>query len=295
MMRKLTKRGMSMAPQRVRRVARDGRLPTGETLEQTRRRAAKVAEALGRRYPVTRLPLKHQNPLQLLVATILSAQCTDAQVNKVTPALFARYATAADFAMAEMAELESYIKSTGFYHQKARAISQMARTLDERFGGVVPHTMEELPQLHGVGRKTANVILGGVFGQPGMVVDTHVRRISRRWGLTTQDDPVKIEQDLQRLLDPSEWSDFSLRVIHFGREICSAKAPQCPICPLNRLCPSAKFVGNPPWMRAPRASRGARAPARSEERRGTRRAQGKSRSAASGRRTRSRRGPSTPG
>ena len=293
-MRALTKRGMSMAPQRVRRALRDGQLPTGETLEQARRRAAKIADSLGRRYPVTRLPLKHQNPLQLLVATILSAQCTDAQVNKVTPALFARYATAADFAMAELAELESYIKSTGFFHQKARAISQMARTLDEQFGGVVPQTMEELLQLHGVGRKTANVILGGVFGQPGMVVDTHVRRISRRWGLTTQDDPVKIEQHLQRLLDPSEWSDFSLRVIYFGREICSAKTPQCPICPLNRLCPSAKFGGSPPWMRG-RAPRGARVHARSEERRGTRRAQGKSRSAASGRRRRSRRGPSAPG
>ena len=284
---------MSMSSKRVRRAPRDLQFPTGETLPQVRRRAAKIAALLGQRYPVTRLPLKHQNPLQLLVATILSAQCTDAQVNKVTPALFARFATAADFAAAEKAELESYIKSTGFFHQKARAISQMARTLDEKFGGVIPQTMEELLQLHGVGRKTANVILGGVFGQPGMVVDTHVRRISRRWGLTIQDDPVKIEQDLQRLLDPSQWSDFSLRVIYFGREICSAKAPQCPVCPLNRLCPSAKFGGNPPWMR--RAARGARARAQSGARRGTSGARDKSRSAATARRTLSRPGPSGPG
>lgn len=269
--------------------------PTGETLPQARRRAARIAALLGRRYPVTRLPLKHRNPLQLLVATILSAQCTDAQVNRVTPALFARYATAADFAAADVGELESYIKSTGFYRQKARAIVQMARALEEKFGGVVPRTMDDLLQLHGVGRKTANVILGGAFGQPGMVVDTHVRRISRRWGLTTSDDPVRIEQDLQRLLDPSLWSDFSLRVIYFGREICSAKRPQCPVCSLRRLCPSAPFGGTPPWMRSRRGPPGERARARSTARRGIRRARGRWRSAAFGPRTRSRRGPSTPG
>ena len=280
------------------------RFPTGETPAQARRRAAKIAAMLGQRYPVTRLPLKHQNPLQLLVATILSAQCTDAQVNKVTPALFARFMTAADFAAADLAELESYIKSTGFYHQKARAISQMARTLDEEFGGVVPQSMDDLLQLHGVGRKTANVILGGAFGQPGMVVDTHVRRISRRWSLTIHDDPVKIEQDLQRLLAPSLWSDFSLRVIYFGRDLCSAKAPQCPVCPLSRLCPSASFGGSPPWMRRRRGAalrraggadpRGAHARAQSAGRPGRPRGRGTTRTAATGRRTRSRPGPSTP-
>jgi endonuclease-3 len=284
-----------MPAPRGQRAARDGRFPTGETLPQARRRAARIAALLGRRYPVTRLPLRHRNALQLLVATILSAQCTDAQVNKVTPALFARYATAADFAAADVAELESYIKSTGFYRQKARAIVRMARTLEEKFGGVVPQTMDDLLQLHGVGRKTANVILGGVFGQPGMVVDTHVRRISRRWGLTVHDDPGRIEQDLQRLLPPSQWSDFSLRVIYFGREICSARAPQCPVCPLRRLCPSAEFAGTPPWMRSRRAPRGPRARARSAARRDTRPARGRSRSAAPGPRTPSRRGPSTPG
>ncbi len=270
--------------------------PTGESLAQARRRAAKVAVALGERYPVTRLPLKHHNPLQLLVATILSAQCTDAQVNKVTPALFARYHTAADFASADMVELESFIKSTGFYHQKARAIVQMARTVEGQFAGVVPQTMEELLQLHGVGRKTANVILGGAFGQPSMVVDTHVRRISRRLGLTVQDDPTKIERDLQRLLKSSAWSDFSLRVIYFGREICSARSPQCAICPLNRLCPSAEFGGRPPWMRprrvrGSRAGRGQPAAARSGGRRDRALAPGRSRSGATARRTQSRRGP----
>lgn len=277
------------------------RFPTGETLARARVRAARIAALLGERYPVTRLPLKHRNPLQLLVATILSAQCTDAQVNKVTPALFARYKTAADFAAADPSELEGYIKSTGFYHQKARAIVRMARMLEEKFGGMVPQTMDELLQLHGVGRKTANVILGGVFGVPGMVVDTHVRRISRRWGLTVHDDPAKIERDLMRLFDPALWSDFSLRVIYFGRQICSARAPQCATCPLRRLCPSAAFGGAPPWMKT-RRPRGARGPGasrgpggRSAGTRGRLRAAGRPRTAASGPRRSSRRGPSAPG
>lgn len=223
-------------------------LPTGESFSKARARAARIAAALGERYPVTRVPLRHRTPLQLLVATILSAQCTDAQVNRVTPALFARYRTAADFASADLAELEGLIRPTGFFRQKARAIVRMARAVEEEFGGVVPQTMEGLLALHGVGRKTANVLLGAAFGKPGMVVDTHVRRISRRWGLTAYHDPAKIEQDLMRLLDPPQWSDFSLRVIYFGREICSAQKPQCPVCPLRRLCPSAKFAGKPPWM-----------------------------------------------
>jgi len=193
---------------------------------------------------VTRLPLKHRNPLQLLVATILSAQCTDNQVNRVTPALFARYKTAAEFAASDPAELEALVHPTGFYRQKARSITRMARMLDQKFGGVVPRTMEELLELPGVGRKTANVILGGVFGVPGVVVDTHVRRISRRLGLTAHDDPAKVEQDLMRILDRGEWADFSLRVIYLGREICRARQPLCPVCPLRRLCPFAR--GNLP-------------------------------------------------
>lgn len=241
-------------------------LPTGESPAQARRRAARIAAALAKRYPITRVPLRHRTPLQLLVATMLSAQCTDAQVNKVTPALFARYRTAEDFAAADLSELESYVRATGFYRQKARAIRQMARALLARFGGRVPGTMEELLQLPGVGRKTANVVLGAAFGQPGMVVDTHVRRIARRWGLTTHDDPAKIERDLMALLDPAQWSDFSLRVIYFGREICSARAPRCGGCPLRRLCPSAPYAGRPPWMQAGAASgrrRGRGTPGRS--------------------------------
>lgn len=218
-----------------------------------KRRAARIAAVLGERYPVTRLPLKHRNPLQLLVATILSAQCTDAQVNRVTPALFARYRTAEEFASADLSELESLVRPTGFYRQKAQAILRMARTLEQKFGGTVPRTMGELLELPGVGRKTANVVLGGIFGEPSVVVDTHVRRISQRLGLTAHDDPTKIEQDLMRVLDREQWSDFSLRVIYLGREICQAQRPQCHACPLRRLCPSAKFNGHPPWMK-PRAS-----------------------------------------
>jgi len=267
------------------------RFPTGETLPQARRRAAQIAAILGNRYPVRRLPLKHRNPLQLLVATILSAQSTDAQVNKITPALFARYKKAADFAAARRAELEQLIHSSGFFRQKARSIMSMARTLDEKFGGTVPRTMEELLQLKGVGRKTANVILGGAYGVPGMVVDTHVRRVGRRLGLTAHTDPQKIERDLMDLLDPELWSDFSLRVIYFGREICTARAPRCPVCPLNRLCPSAKYLGRPPWMEMPPR----RGPLEhSGGRRGTAVAADRVRSAAAARRTRSRRAPSSP-
>jgi endonuclease-3 len=266
--------------------------PTGESPARARARAVKIEAFLGRRYPATRLPLAHRNPFQLLVATILSAQCTDAQVNRVTPALFARYQTPADFAAADLPELEGYIRSTGFYRQKARAIVRMARALEETFGGVVPQTMEELLQLHGVGRKTANVILGGAFGRPGMVVDTHVRRLSRRWGLTAHTDPARIEQALMALLPPKTWSDFSLRVIYFGREICSARRPQCPSCPIRRLCPSAPYAGAPPWMAPTRA----RIPpgARGAGRRGRARAPGRPRSAGSVRRRSSRRGPSGP-
>lgn len=274
------------------------RLPTGESVARARARALEIARALGERYPVTRLPLRHRTPLQLLVATILSAQCTDAQVNRVTPALFARYRTAEEFAGADLRELEGYIRSTGFYRQKARAIVRMARTLVERFGGAVPRTMEELLQLHGVGRKTANVILGGAFGRPGMVVDTHVRRISQRWGLTAHHDPVKIERDLAALLPPEAWSDFSLRVIYFGREICTARQPRCAACPLSRLCPSRRYAGAPPWM-APRTARGrpqaARTAGPGAGRRGRAPAPGTRRSAGSVPRRPSRPGPSVPG
>lgn len=189
------------------------------------------------------------------MATILSAQCTDARVNAVTPALFRRFRTAEEFASAPRRELETLIRSTGFYRAKARAIQNCCRTLVERFGGEVPRTMDELLQLDGVGRKTANVVLSA-FGVPGIVVDTHVRRLSRRLALTAHDDPDRIERDLMALLPRREWSAFSLRLIYFGREVCTARRPQCPTCPLRDLCPSSRYLGAPPWMGSQRTRRG---------------------------------------
>ena len=235
-----------------------GAIPA-ETAERKTRRALEIVRRLAQRYPDVKIPLRHRNPLELLISTILSAQSTDAQVNKVTPALFARYKTAAEFAGARPPELEGLIHSTGFFHAKARAIQNASRVLVEKFGGQVPRTMDELLQLPGVGRKTANVVLSR-FGVPGIVVDTHVRRLSRRMALTAHDGPDKIEQDLMRLIPKEEWSVFSLRLIYFGREICTARRPQCPTCPLRDLCPSAPYLGAPPWMR-PRRARPPRAPA----------------------------------
>ena len=230
------------------------------------RRARQIAARLAKRYPHVEIPLHHRNRLELLIATILSAQSTDAMVNRVTPALFARWHTAADYAGAAPSELETMIHSTGFFHAKARAIQNMARALLERHGGQVPDTMEELVALPGVGRKTANVVLGAA-GVPGIVVDTHVRRLTQRLALTPNDDPDKIERDVMALLPPKGWSDFSLRLIFLGREICTAARPTCPECPLRDLCPSARYLGSPPWMSkatrrpgraAPAAARGAR-------------------------------------
>ncbi len=235
-----------------------GRLPA-EAAGARARRAVEIVRRLTHRYPEVKIPLRHRDPLELLVATILSAQSTDAQVNRVTPALFKRYHTAADFAGARPEELEALIHGTGFFHAKARAIQNAARTLLERHGGEVPRTMDELVRLPGVGRKTANVVLSG-FGVPGLVVDTHVRRLARRMALTAHDDPDKIEQDLMRLVPRDEWSAFSLRLIYFGREVCTARRPQCPTCPLRDVCPSARYLGAPPWMAGRRASQIRRAP-----------------------------------
>lgn len=232
-----------------------------ETPRARARRAQEIVRRLAQRYPHVAIPLRHRTPLQLLISTILSAQSTDEQVNKVTPALFRRYRTAADFAGARRADLEAMIHSTGFYHAKARAIQNSARMLVERYGGEVPRTLDELVHLYGVGRKTANVVLSG-FGVPGIVVDTHVRRLSRRLALTAHDDPDKIEQDLMPLIPQEEWSSFSLRLIYFGREICTARRPQCPTCPLRDLCPSAPYVGAPPWMAPRRVQRQGGTPVR---------------------------------
>jgi endonuclease-3 len=208
-----------------------------ESLDQTRKRARRIVRLLARQYPDAQCALRHEGPLQLLVATILSAQCTDVRVNLVTPALFARYADAKAFAEAKPRELEEAIQSTGFYRNKARSIIACCRDLVARHGGKVPATMEELVPLPGVGRKTANVVLGTAFGVPGITVDTHVRRLSRRMGLTRKDDPKKIEQDLMALIPRKEWTMFSHRMIFHGRQVCFARKPNCPGCILNKVCP----------------------------------------------------------
>ncbi len=182
--------------------------------------------------------LEHVSPYQLLVATILSAQCTDRRVNMVTPALFARYPDVASLAVARLEELESLIQSTGFYHNKARNLLGMANGVVDKHGGEVPDSMEALTALPGVGRKTANVLLGTAFGKNvGVVVDTHVARISGLLGLTEATDPVKIERDLMACLPRAEWTDFSHMLIHHGRNICVARTPRCGECPLYALCP----------------------------------------------------------
>jgi len=200
-------------------------------------RADRIRKILKERYPDVKTPLLHETPFQLLVATILSAQCTDMQVNRVTGKLFNRFKIPEDFAAAPLKSIEAFIRPTGFFHNKARNIKNCSRALLVNHKGKVPETLEELIELPGVGRKTANVILGAVFGKPGIVVDTHVGRISRRLELTDKRDPVKIEFDLMKIMPKREWSDFSLRLIFFGREICTARNPKCPTCPINNLCP----------------------------------------------------------
>jgi endonuclease-3 len=203
------------------------------------RHAQQVNSLLARLYPDAECALRHENPLQLLVATILSAQCTDARVNQVTPALFARYPDAHAFAAADITELETAIQSTGFYRNKARNIQSCCRALVEQHGGQVPGTLEELVPLAGVGRKTANVVLGSAFGVPGITVDTHVGRLSRRLGLTTETDPEKVERDLMGLIPRKEWTAFSHRMILHGRQVCHARRPSCETCGLAKVCPKA--------------------------------------------------------
>ncbi len=201
-------------------------------------RVAMILCALAEDYADAGCALHHDNPYQLLVATILSAQCTDARVNLVTPALFQRYPTAADLAEAQPLELQDLIRTTGFFRNKAKNLIGAARRIVADFGGRLPKTMEELLALPGVARKTANVVLGTAFGiSSGVVVDTHVRRISRRLHLSQQEDPVKIEQDLMKRIPTKEWIQFSHRVIHHGRQICRARKPACQRCSLADLCP----------------------------------------------------------
>jgi endonuclease-3 len=201
-------------------------------------RARRIAQRLAEHYPDATCALHFQNPVQLLVATILSAQCTDERVNMVTPELFARCPTAAELAAVSQDELERIIQSTGFFRNKAQNIRGCCRQLVDRFGGQVPRELEDLVQLPGVGRKTANVVLGTAYGIPsGVVVDTHVARVSTRLGLTPHSDPVKIEQDLMKILPQNQWIDYSHRIIHHGRTICKARRPLCANCFLLRLCP----------------------------------------------------------
>lgn len=205
---------------------------------EAKRHAARVASLLRRTYPDAECALVFRTPLELLVATILSAQCTDARVNIVTRDLFRKYRSAADFARAPLAQLEQDIRSTGFYRNKARNIQACCRRLVEEFAGQVPQRLDDLVTLPGVGRKTANVVLGTAFGiASGVVVDTHVTRLARRMGLTRTSDAVKIEQDLMAQLPQSEWVAFSHRMIQHGRKICTARKPRCDECLLNKVCP----------------------------------------------------------
>ncbi len=205
-------------------------------------RVREILRRLRETYPDAECALHHRNPLELLVATILSAQCTDERVNQVTRELFRRYRTAEDYAQADLEALEQAIRPTGFYRNKARHIQGAARMILERFQGKVPETMEELLQLPGVARKTANVVLGVAFHKAeGIVVDTHVKRIARRLDLTHAQDPVKIERDLMAIIPREHWIDFGHQLIWHGRRICHARRPDCPNCPLNDLCPSAEM------------------------------------------------------
>lgn len=199
----------------------------------------KLIAILEKEYPEAKTALIHSNPLEMLIATILSAQCTDKVVNSITPRLFKKYRTAKDYANTKLKDLESDINKINFYKNKARAIIGCCKKLVEDFKGVVPKTMDDLTKLPGVGRKTANVVLGQAFGIPSVVVDTHVKRVSYRLGLTKHSDPEKIEMDLMKLIPKNEWTFFTSSLIWHGRKLCKANAPICSECPLNKLCPSA--------------------------------------------------------
>ena len=212
---------------------------TRENQDTKKKRTAAIIGELRRLYPDAKCALVHRSAYELLVATILSAQCTDVRVNIVTPALFAKFPDAAHLAKADPKELERMIQSTGFFRSKAKSLLAAATDIVGKHGGEVPATMEELTALRGVGRKTANVVLGNAFGQNvGVVVDTHVGRLSVRLGLTRHTDPQKVEQDLMKLVPQDQWTDFAHLLIYHGRQICSARQPQCERCTLLKLCPT---------------------------------------------------------
>ncbi len=201
---------------------------------------AKILELLHKAHPDARVALTFEDPLELIVATILSAQCTDERVNKVTPVFFEKYKSAEDIAAADIEDIKEIIRSTGFFNQKAKFIKEMAMGLVQNFNGKVPETMAELLTLQGVARKTANVVLGGAFGKSeGIVVDTHVKRVSFRLGLTVQTNPEKIEKDLMEIIPTDEWVFIGNALVFHGRRFCNARKPNCPECPMNEICPSA--------------------------------------------------------
>ena len=195
-----------------------------------------ILQLLDQHYPDAHCTLDFSNPLELLVATVLSAQCTDIRVNKETPAIFNKYPTAAAYAAAPLAELEAAFHPTGFFRQKSKSVQGICRALVENYDGQVPASLEALVKLPGIGRKTANVILGNAFNIPGITVDTHLGRVSQRLGLTSNQDPVKIEFDLMPLVPPARWTKFSHQMIWHGRQICTARKPQCPVCPILPYC-----------------------------------------------------------
>ena len=225
-------------------MARTGITPALARRESKKARRERVVEILGRlrqTYPQTRIALDFENPLQLLMATVLAAQCTDERVNMVTPALFRRYPTARDYAAADPGELEEMVKSTGFFRNKARALKNLGTALVAEHGGEVPASLEQLVALPGVGRKTANVVLGNAMGRiEGIAVDTHTQRLSRRLFLTTEADPDKIERDLMAVLPQEDWTRFALLLQDHGRKVCKARKPECAVCPVADLCPSAE-------------------------------------------------------
>lgn len=237
--RKKTKKTKKIIPARRAKQQKRTRLPKVDVSAQIR--------ILKRLYPGARCTLDYRSPFELLVATILSAQCTDERVNKVTPSLFARYPDPRSFAEVELPELEEAIRSTGFFRAKSKALKACARDLVEKHGSQVPADLESLVALRGVGRKTANVVLGNAFGVPGVVVDTHVTRVARRLGLTASVEPARIEQDLMKRVPRREWTLFSHLLIHHGRAVCKAPRPRCAECALAEHCPK---VGVPGPIRA---------------------------------------------
>ncbi|MDO8588866.1 MAG: endonuclease III [Armatimonadota bacterium] len=228
-----------------------------ETKQQLQQRVKEIIRILRETYPDARCTLDFETPHQLLVAAILAAQCTDEKVNEVTPALFAGYPTVEAFANADQTELEQMVKPTGFFRQKTRSIIESAQDIVNVYGGRVPDTIEDLLTLRGVGRKTANLLLGVVFGKPGIIVDTHVKRVAARLGLTNETDPTKIEFDLREIVPEEDWTHFNHLMVFHGRSICKAPKPLCSICPVQHLCPygQAQFralsASGPPTLPTP--------------------------------------------